>query len=374
MLNMVNIGRNLLFAMALMAFVIPTASAGLIEVYINNSEDLVTSENPFSIKQGQDFTITFNARGVYRNDENLEEYDEEFAIYGINFDVEFLNDDDMRETCTMCAIPEYKSWKNSGSGEDPGYDTYEARFYGDNAIFEDYSGDLQFIIVFTNRTGVIVWSDVLDIQMTAASSSDSDGSSGFSLPGLPPVIEENFIVIAGGLLGIVILSFLIYTFVLAPEDTTADLFKERESIDPLSKSLTGVGYDSDLPGEEDDEEDEEEEEGLLDDDEEEEEFDESKLLAELTSSQTLKSSDDEEEEEEEPEKVAKKPAKKKIVKKAVKKKVVRKAAPPKDVPKKPEVNMGEGIVSITCPSCEKLHNVDEETSKFICGCGRRIRV
>ena len=60
---------------------------------------------------------------------------------------------------------------------------------------------------------------------------------------------------------------------------------------------------------------------------------------------------------------AKKPAKKKIVKKAVKKKVVRKAAPPKDVPKKPEVNMGEGIVSITCPSCEKIHNVDEETSK-----------
>ena len=45
---------------------------------------------------------------------------------------------------------------------------------------------------------------------------------------------------------IIVLSFLIYTFVLAPEDTTADLFKEKETVDPLSKSLTGVGYDSAL--------------------------------------------------------------------------------------------------------------------------------
>ncbi len=100
------------------------------------------------------------------------------------------------------------------------------------------------------------------------------------------------------------------------------------------------------------------------------------MLAELTGSQALKSSDeDEEEEEPEEEKPEpKKPAKKKVVKKAVKKKVVRKAAPPKEAPKKPEVNMGEGIIRITCPSCEKVHNIDEDTTKFICGCGRRIRV
>ena len=195
------------------------------------------------------------------------------------------------------------------------------------------------------------------------------------MPELPPVIEENFILVAGGLLGIIVLSFLIYTFVLAPEDTTADLFKEKETVDPLSKSLTGVGYDSDLPGEEEEEEEndeEEEEKGLLDDDEDEEDFDESKLLAELTSSQGLKSSD--EEEEEEPKEEPKKPAKKKVVKKAVKKKVVRKAAPQKDTPKKPEVNMGEGVIRITCPSCEIVHNIEDTTTKFICSCGRRIRV
>ena len=179
----------------------------------------------------------------------------------------------------------------------------------------------------------------------------------------------------GGLLVIIILAVGIYTFILAPEDTTADLYKAKESIDPLSKSLTGVGYDTDLPGEEEKEEDEDDDtEDLLDDDEE--EFDESKLLAELTGSQRLESDDEEEEEEkpEPPKAEPKKTVKKKVVRKSVSKKVVRKAAPPQDAPRKPPVNMGEGIVSITCPSCAKIHNIDEDTIKFICSCGRRIRV
>ena len=183
-----NFGRNLLFAIILVAFIVPTANAGLVQVYINDSEDLVVTENPISIKQGKDFTITFHAYGVYRNDDEASDYDETYAIYGINFDVHFLNDADMRESCTMCAIPNYESWKDKDTGKDPGYDTYTARFYGDNAVFEGYSGDLEFSIVMTNRTGVIVWSNVLEITMTSASSGDSDGSSGFSLPGLPPCL------------------------------------------------------------------------------------------------------------------------------------------------------------------------------------------
>ena len=171
-----------------------------------------------------------------------------------------------------------------------------------------------------------------------------------------------------------ILAVGIYTFILAPEDTTADLYKVKESIDPLSKSLTGVGYESDLPGEEEeDDDDDTDTEDLLDDDEE--EFDESKLLAELTGSQRLESDDEEEEEKPEPPKAKpKKAVKKKVVRKSVSKKIVRKAAPPQDAPKKPPVNMGEGIISITCPSCAKIHNIDEDTIKFICSCGRRIRV
>ena len=66
---------------------------------------------------------------------------------------------------------------------------------------------------------------------------------------MPAEVEDNLIIIVVGFLVIVLLSVGIYTFVLAPEDTTADLYKPVESIDPLKKSLTGVGHKSDLPSE-----------------------------------------------------------------------------------------------------------------------------
>ena len=370
-----DLGRNLLFAMILVAFTLPAANAGFVEVYLNNSEDLVTAEEDIILKYGKDFTLTFHVGGPYR----IESGDDNLSVYSINVDVIFLSDIDRRDPCTMCAIPSYQPLGDTD--EDPGYDEYIARFYSDSTVFEGYSGDIRFSIIMKNRTGELLQSasKALDITIGPASSGDS-GSSGFSIPELPPVIEDNLLVIGGGLLVFIVLAVGIYTFILAPEDTTADLYKEREYVDPLSKSLTGVGYDSDLPGEEEDEEeyddDDEDTEDLLD--EEEEEFDESKLLAELTSTQKLQS-DDEEEEEEEPEPPKpepKKAVKKKVVRKTVSKRVVRKAAPPEDAPKpkKPQVNMGAGIVSVTCPACEKIHNIDDKTIKFICGCGRRIRV
>jgi hypothetical protein len=179
--------------------------------------------------------------------------------------------------------------------------------------------------------------------------------------------------------GLFILSFGIYRFILAPEDTTADIYRAKESIDPLKKSLTGVGYESELPSEsklhrlENRKEDPEDDDEIdLDDDDEDDDFDESKLLAELTGSQSLK--DTSEDEESEPEAEPKKKAvKKRVAKKTVaKKKVVRKAAPAKTA--EPEVNMGQGIIKMTCPACEKVHNVEDTTSRFICSCGRRIRV
>ena len=57
MLHMGNLGRNFLLAILLVAFVVPTASAGLVQVHINKSDDLVTSEDPIFIEQGKDFTI-----------------------------------------------------------------------------------------------------------------------------------------------------------------------------------------------------------------------------------------------------------------------------------------------------------------------------
>ena len=361
-----NLGRSLLFALIGVVFMLPMASAGLVGVYLNDSEDLVTSEEDITLPYGKNFILTFHVGGPYR----IESGDDNFSAYSINVDVHFLSDVDRRDTCTMCAIPNLKPLGDTD--KDPGYDTYQATFFSDMVAFEGYSGNIQFSIIIKNRTSGIVWDDVFEVTIGPASSGDNGSSFAFSIPELPPIIEENLLVIGGGLLVIIILAVGIYTFILAPEDTTADLYKVKESIDPLSKSLTGVGYESDLPGEEEEDVDDDTED-LLDDDEE--EFDESKLLAELTSPQKLESADDEEEEEPEPPKAEpKKAVKKKVVKKTVSKKVVRKAAPPQDAPKKPPVNMGEGIISITCPSCAKIHNIDEDTVKFICSCGRRIRV
>ena len=365
-----NLGRSLLFALIGVVFMLPMASAGLVGVYLNDSEDLVTRDaiENITLPYGKDFVLTFHVGGPYR----IESGDDNFSAYSINVDVHFLSDGDRRDSCTMCAIPNLKPLGDTD--EDPGYDTYDATFFSNMVAFEKYSGDIQFSIIIKNRTSGIVWDDVFEVTIGSASSGGSD-SSAFSIPELPPVIEENLLKIGGGLLVIIVLAVGIYTFILAPEDTTAALYKEKESIDPLSKSLTGVGYESDLPGEEEEEDDvdNDDTEDLLDDDEE--EFDESKLLAELTGAQKLKSADDEEEEEPEPPKAEpKKAVKKKVVKKSVSKKVVRKASPPQDAPRKSPVNFGEGIVSITCPSCEKVHNVDEDTVKFICSCGRRIRV
>jgi len=361
-----NLGRSLLFALIGVVFMLPMVSAGLVGVYLNDSEDLVTSEEDITLPYGKNFILTFHVGGPYR----IESGDDNFSAYSINVDVHFLSDVDRRDSCTMCAIPNLKPLGDTD--KDPGYDTYQATFFSDMVAFEGYSGNIQFSIIIKNRTSGIVWDDVFEVTIGQPSSGDSGSSFAFSIPELPPIIEENLLVIGGGLLVIIILAVGIYTFILAPEDTTADLYKAKESIDPLSKSLTGVGYDSDLPGEEEEDEDDDTED-LLDDDEE--EFDESKLLAELTSPQKLESADDEEEEEPEPPKAEpKKAVKKKVVRKSVSKKVVRKAAPPQDTPRSPPVNMGEGIISITCPSCEKIHNIDEDTIKFICSCGRRIRV
>jgi hypothetical protein len=234
-----------------------------------------------------------------------------------------------------------------------------------------------------NSSSDIVRDFVIIIQMEAPPSGDS-GSSGFSLPSIPDEIAGvNIFIILGALVGIIILSFVTYTFVLGPEDTTADIYKPKESIDPLKKSLTGVGYDSELPSKSnlkrledrddgsDDEDEPDEEEYEYEDDDEDEEFDERAMLDKLTGTETLASATDSDDEDEEPEPA---PKKKTVKKKAVKKKVVRKVAPAKKETKEPEINMGKGINNITCPACEKVHHIEENTSKFICSCGRRIRV
>ena len=190
-----------------------------------------------------------------------------------------------------------------------------------------------------------------------------------------------------------LLSVGIYTFVLAPEDTTADLYKPVESIDPLKKSLTGVGHKSDLPSEskklkrlegtEDDtveEEDDDEYEDDFDEEEDDSDFDERKILDELTGTHSIGSQvDDDGNDSDGNEKsmaaapVKKKAVKRRVAKKGVAKKLVKRPST-KTEESQPEIKTPKGMISVSCPSCSKIHTVDENTSKFICSCGRRIRV
>ena len=379
MLSRSSVGIRVFLVAVLSIFLLPVSSAALVEIYVNDENMLVNElEGNFVVQGGKDLELVIRLDGDYRmfdsNNENL-------SVQKMSVNVEFLSDEDSRGTTSGIPQPEPES--NDASIT---YEEFSSTFRASDPIFKDYNGDIRFSILLKNDTGVIVKDEQFVITLQSASSGGSD-SGGFSLPSMPSEIAGvSIIFILGGIVGLIILSVGVYTFVLAPEDTTADLYRPKESIDPLSKSLTGVGYDSELPGESklkrlengdedsDEEEDDEDDENYvdIDDEDEDKDFDESALLASLTGESNLKSAD----EEEEPE-PKKKTVKKKVAKKTVaKKKVVRKAAPPKDKPKaaEPAVNMGEGITRVTCPSCEKVHNVDENVGKFICTCGRRIRV
>ena len=367
MFKTANFGRNLLVALILSVFVLPAANAGLVEIYINDSEELTESEEEFVIRSGKDLDLEIRLNGAYR----INSGDENLSVESIYIDVYFDSDVDRRDPTS--GLPQFKDH----NGLDPGYDKFVSAFKGDDTRFEGYEGPIRFSIIMKNSSSEIIRDAVIVITMEAPPSKSED-SSGFSFS-IPEEVTDNLPLILGGIVGLFILSFGIYRFILAPEDTTADIYRAKESIDPLKKSLTGVGYESELPSEsklhrlENRKEDPEDDDEIdLDDDDEDDDFDESKLLAELTGSQPLK--DTSEDEESEPEAEPKKKAvKKRVAKKTVaRKKVVRKAAPAKTA--EPEVNMGQGIIKMTCPACEKVHNVEDTTSRFICSCGRRIRV
>ena len=384
MFRSAKLGRNLLLALILSVFLLPVANAGLVEVYINNSDELTESETQYTIESGKDLNLEIRLAGPYRIDSG----DKNLSVESIYLDVYFDNDNDRRDPTS--GIPQYKSLKATET--DPGYDTFISAFKGDDDRFENYEGTIRFSIIMKNASSGIVRDNIILITMEAPPSEDS-GSSGFTLPSLPDPIADNLIPIIGGIIVLFLLSFGIYTFVLAPEDTTADIYKEKESIDPLKQSLTGVGYKSELPSESklkrlenkdddsedsDSEDEEDDDEEYEYDDEEEEEFDERAMLDKLTGTSTLKDSSDEDSDDTEKPVVAakKKAVKKKVAKKTItKKKVIKKAAPKKKTKAPaPAKNMGEGLKEVTCPSCDKVHDVDENTAKFICSCGRRIRV
>ena len=378
-----NWGIRFFLAFTLAIFLLPFSSAGLLEVSVNSSEDLVVSEDETVFQEGTNLNLYVRLKGAYREAGNNN------TVEAITINVNFKNLEDPRDS--LIGYPEYQPLCDTCS--DPGYDEYLSKFRSSDDRFKGYGGVVEFDIILRNNSGDIVKSAVVEITLTTQQSNSGD-SGGFSIPELPPVVEENLIIIVIGFLVIVLLSVGIYTFVLAPEDTTADLYKPVESIDPLKKSLTGVGHKSDLPSEskklkrlegtgdnsdEDDDEDDSDDdyEDELGDEDDDSDFDERKILDELTGTHSIGSRVDDEDnnsdDDEKPKAAAplkKKAVKKRIAKKGIAKKVVKRPSASNES----EMAAPEGMKSVKCPSCNTVHTVDENTPKFICSCGRRIRV
>ena len=133
-------GRNLLFALILSVFVLPVANAGLVEIYINKSEELTESENEFIIESGRDINLEIRLAGALRIDSD----DKNLSVESIYIDVYFESDTDRRDSTS--GIPQYKPY----DGLDPGYDSYTSKFLGDDTRFKDYEGPIRISIILKN--------------------------------------------------------------------------------------------------------------------------------------------------------------------------------------------------------------------------------
>ena len=102
MVRSAQIGRNLLFAFILSVFVLPVASAGLVEIYINDSVELTESETEFVIEAGVNLDLIIQLSGPYRIDSD----DKDLAVESIYIDVYFDSDTDRRTSTS--GIPQYQ--------------------------------------------------------------------------------------------------------------------------------------------------------------------------------------------------------------------------------------------------------------------------
>ena len=241
-----NWGSHVFLAFVIAIFLLPFSSAGLVELSINDSDDLLVSEDDIVFQEGTNlnFFVNINSKSDYARMEGDSPANPEKYVTGIMIEVSFSNLEDQRDS--LIGYPEYQPLCDTCEATD--FDEYLSKFRGNDERFKGYDGIVVFSVTLKNNSGDLVWTDSIRVSLERQSTQTSD-SGGFSIPELPPVVEDNLIIIVVGLLVIVLLSVGIYSFVLAPEDTTADLYKPVESIDPLKKSLTGVGHKSDLPSE-----------------------------------------------------------------------------------------------------------------------------
>ena len=123
------------------------AEAGLVEISINDSEDLLISEDEDVFQEGINLTLYIRLKGDLRS-ESSDKYVESIAIK-----VHFRNDEDIRDY--LQGYPEYQPLCDEC--EDPGYDEYASKFRADDEWFKGYNGTLDFQVTMKNNSGDIVW-------------------------------------------------------------------------------------------------------------------------------------------------------------------------------------------------------------------------
>ena len=103
----------------------PVSSAGLIEVTVNNSSDLVGNEDEIVIQEGKDMNLYLRVKGQYRESGNNNTVD------GMTIKLYFRNNEDLRDP--LIGYPDFQPLCDTC--EDPGYDEYLARFRTSDAAF-----------------------------------------------------------------------------------------------------------------------------------------------------------------------------------------------------------------------------------------------
>ena len=182
-----------LFSLLLLAVlgILGNAEAGLVEVYINDSEELTESEEEFIISGGKDLNLEIRISGPYRIDGSG---DENFSVESIFIDVYFDSDTDRRDATS--GVPQYKSH----DGLDPGYDRFISVFSGNDSRFVGYEGPIRFSIVMKNESSDIIWASMLLITITSPASSVENSSES--------VIYDNPIILGGVMLAFILFSVL----------------------------------------------------------------------------------------------------------------------------------------------------------------------
>ena len=406
--NLSRTGGYGMLLLVLLALGMPAASAD-ITVYINEELMGEHNENTVTVENGREIKIWIDLTDSHK--ENVSR----LVVVG-----EYL-DDTARDLITGVA-----SYDAPDDNElPPDYDRYYVKWPGEgtNGYARDgaYIGGLQVTVRAQHDNGSLLGENIMFVNVVPA---EKDGVS-LSLPDLTGIVEKLPYAV-GGLLLVLVLGFGVKRL-LDPEELVP---QKKVEYDPLKESMMGTGRKVELPSTEDDDDDEYEDDDDIDDsigaDVPEEGLSETELLAQLTSGAELADSSEEDAEEDTgddaaPPAAAAAPVRRKVKKKSVRKaklrgrKVKRKAPsgkPPKPSGKPPApkgagfhcpkdgsalkhwpdsgyatdyycqkceeyvapVEQHAGDRQVTCPNCDRKHAIPPETTKFICQCGRRIRL